>query len=1183
MENAAPVFYLQRDGERYGPYSWEQIWTLAEQGNLNASDLIWSAELVNWTPVHRIDSLRRWFPDIPGQRNVWPIVALLLVISVLSALGLVLMLKRSSAGPEIDGYYPEQGAAGTQVAIAFRQATDLQNLRIRFGQADLPKSALSDRVVGVNIPLDAASGSLELFWEDRLAQALPFTVLEPKAQLLVEQPLQPSAQSTTVRSPEGYSVTLPGGLLDQARVLTIQHVENPAVLNDNPFSPVDVVDISLDGMEQLGDYIEIGVPYDPSLLDASIPAEAQFTPARWDAETRTWVDLYFRLDETEHKIYFITDHLSPFLTGFSLLGLAKTAGIVAVVGATLGEVAERWANDKYLSRNWKIRVLYSDAALRKTFPDDEWKMVMAPANLRLGGDYDTKTSFAVQDIALIFEEALDRYMKAGFPDPTRKGIWGAHIYTRYIKVKMDSYYNYAVQQGEMAHETFWDTIHIPTEIIKYEFFDPVQNQLNTFESRFTFFKSGLAHELFHAIQRPYYGLGITFLETQHTWWREATAEWAGHDLARIPYRTGWDRDPAILMTRLAPGFLQHPINVRGKISGTTTEQGGLEHEYLAAIFVRYLVRECHLNIKELLETVAKSGRKTDPLIPLRRFVKSKTGKSFDRITDEYAIWLLAESQMRISDFENPSNGAVVAAKSDTVFITEELATLRLSQKAAPPAERIVVFRSAVGEETVKDPAQPFAVLNQEAPAFVQMTVEDGDILYFVCANGLSSDRRVNLEIERNTPGESGSGETWSRAASVALELNADGTAKVWAVRISSGKVRIEPPEIVDALGFREYPFEVIAEGLASTIDEVTLEYDFGDQRKDSRGSETLTVEAGKASFTLKHRYLPSPSVKPEDEPLTHVLAVDMRYRNESLGKAQARVTVNQAEVSIQPPRVLVLELTPGATETTETFTAMAQPQAPLRFEWDFGDGQTFSDPDATDAQSEATHTFTGLAPGQTYHPQVRVYGPEGEFLAVDRITINTVSPGGTGKLVLIDRKVSSTKAGMVGAEPGDPYWKVGPDSATVDFQYQESWGYRETKWERTVTTRFRYEWGLLPRTIAPDEKLEFPLRIEDTGCSVTYSEGSHALKKRENPHMNKTQSAAITIHSGNEEYQLSKESVGTLYEVGEGPAKPVASTWSYSASRPDDYHEGDIRKIVVTLKQYLTETTIIYTYQYSEK
>jgi len=52
--------------------------------------------------------------------------------------------------------------------------------------------------------------------------------------------------------------------------------------------------------------------------------------------------------------------------------------------------------------------------------------------------------------------------------------------------------------------------------------------------------------------------------------------------------------------RIGPKFLQVPINEIGKIPGTCSLVGGLDHEYLAPVFVRYLVEEKGLSFKSLV-------------------------------------------------------------------------------------------------------------------------------------------------------------------------------------------------------------------------------------------------------------------------------------------------------------------------------------------------------------------------------------------------------------------------------------------------------------------------------------------------------------------------------------------------------------------------------------------------------
>ncbi len=686
---------------------------MAQEGNLFADDLLWSPALGAWTPAGSIESLRGLVaPAAPRRR---PRTALLVALGGgLAALAAVIVAFALWAAPaKIKSCYPREGPAGSYVILELGGRIKPDRIKVRYGDRDLPFAGLGERCLGFNIPVDRGSDAIRLFDGDREAGRVAFTVKAPVVTLLHEERTAPSGQKQVVRSKEGITVTLPGGMLKQARTLSISRVENAPVAREGPLEAGEVYDISIEGMEQLDGFVEIGIPYDPGKLDKDIPVEANFSPARWDEKGKRLVDLYYRVDEPSHTVYFLTDHLSLMAFGAFALGVAKTGAMVAAVGGTIGEVVERWANDKYLSLNWKVRVLYSDKALRKTFPDAEWKEAIAPANLYGVDRYDAKYSAAVQDIAHLFETAHACYVEAGFPDLTQKSFLGVP-YRRYIKVKVDSLFGLA--HGELAQETFWDTIHLPTEILKLEFFNPVQADAKNFEYSFNFLKSGLAHELFHSVQGQYYGSTLAaFLGTEHKWWKEATAEWAGNDLAKVPYRSGWEKDLPVLLTRLGPRFLDHPVNSLGKIAGTCSETGGLEYEYLAAAFVRYLVRERGYDFKALVTEVAEEGRKTDPLVRLRTLVKAGASPGIDDLYADYAAWALAQAQLPVSDFSNPSNPMVVARKSEVLAVDEAKVSLRISQKNKPANGHILVFRAKKGAEKLEPKAKPMAVIAESRP------------------------------------------------------------------------------------------------------------------------------------------------------------------------------------------------------------------------------------------------------------------------------------------------------------------------------------------------------------------------------------------------------------------------------------------------------------------------------------
>lgn len=1070
-------YLLWRDGVQYGPYRWEEIWRMGEEGSLFPDDLLWSESLGEWTPAASIASLRTAHaaapaaPQAPPRARrscLLPFVVLLTVLAVAGALLAWYLLRAPRI--EIVDYYPKEGPAGSLVVLELSAPLAADRVGVRYGDAPLPVTGLGERVVGVHVPLDGNSTPLRVFDGTREVASVPFTVRQPKVTPLLRTTVAPSPNGKIVVSDAGVSVMIPGGLLREAKTLSVSRVDDAAAYRENPFDPIEVFDVKIDGMTELDRFVEIGIPYDPSKLDPSIPVDANFAPARWDEKEKTWVSLYYRVDESKRTVYFVTDHLSAFWTGFSVVGLGKTAAIVGVVGGAIGEVAERWANDKYVSRNRKIRILYSEKALRKLFPDDAWKKAIAPASLRVIDDYDPKYAAAVQDIALVFEQSLARYVEAGFPDPTVKGIGGVHVYTRYVKVKVDSLYNYYVQQGEMAHETFWDTIHLPSEIVKLEFFDPVTGGRGTFEEHFSTFKALEAHELFHVIQRPYYGIMITFTGTPHKWWREATAEWAAHDLAKIPSRAGWQNDSPSIATRIGPKFLQSPINTTGKVPGSCALVGGLDYEYLAPVFVRYLVNEKRFKFKELIDAVA-TDQGSDPLVPLRKRLERATGLTFDDLYSDFAVWLIRHAELQLSSFADSKNGNVAATRSDSINIDEPETLLRVHQtdSGSDDPTRVTLFRTEDGRERLTSRDTPLLVMEECQPKYYELYGSDGDILYFVAANGSGTDTNVGLTVQRQK------GEAWENAAYTTMKVGRNGTASIWAVKLSTGGLKIEPETIDDAKGYEKYEFEVTATGLAPDVTEVDFEWDFGDHIETSTGTATVKVDDREASTTIEHVYEPSPGVRTEDAPITHPLKVKLLRGGKLISTATAKVTVGKAEVVVTPRRLV------GPPGGGFDFDAVARPPGTYRFDWTW---QEQSAPEQSEGSSSKA-SISLVNPGE--HPiTVELRNRKGALLARDSVVaaVDTDTPAqapppasdGAGRWTLTrtwsaswkDTRVPDAK---VSAATGNGSANI---NLSVPVSILKGGGYV------TIMEPFAYtfSWTPLPTTVRTGEEIETKVSID---------------------------------------------------------------------------------------------------------
>lgn len=100
------------------------------------------------------------------------------------------------------------------------------------------------------------------------------------------------------------------------------------------------------------------------------------------------------------------------------------------------------------------------------------------------------------------------------------------------------------------------------------------------------------------------------------------------------------------------------------------------------------------------------------------------------------------------------------------------------------------------------------------------------------------------------------------------------------------------------------------------------------------------------------------------------------------------IAPEEATVTIEAPRLVLVELREGATEAEHQMSAYALPEGEYEYVWTYGDGGSDRDSPAPGESSTVSHTYRNLAAGNSLNPTVSLYDPEsGELLAKDSITI----------------------------------------------------------------------------------------------------------------------------------------------------------------------------------------------------
>lgn len=103
--------------------------------------------------------------------------------------------------------------------------------------------------------------------------------------------------------------------------------------------------------------------------------------------------------------------------------------------------------------------------------------------------------------------------------------------------------------------------------------------------------------------------------------------------------------------------------------------------------------------------------------------------------------------------------------------------------------------------------------------------------------------------------------------------------------------------------------------------------------------------------------------------------------------------LEEYEISIEPPRIVLYELVGDAKEVTHDFVANVKPAGMYRVEWDFGDGTLYAHiSEKAGDIFKTSHSYENLKEGDKFYPEVKLFSEDGKtLLAKDSISITFAS------------------------------------------------------------------------------------------------------------------------------------------------------------------------------------------------
>ena len=190
---------------------------------------------------------------------------------------------------------------------------------------------------------------------------------------------------------------------------------------------IDVYDIKLGDMHELGDYITIRIPYDTSYCkEGQDPAKC--VGAKYmNEETGEWEDVLFEVDAEKQELVIYTDHLSYYGALYVEDEGRRNALVTDVLNSPL-------TMDKTTAMDFASRIAANDASVKKDLSD------YAEKATDMFFDYADRLDNAINIATLGDGEAIPKWLDTSIPD-TNQTLFSALGYiataTNLLRVARD--------------------------------------------------------------------------------------------------------------------------------------------------------------------------------------------------------------------------------------------------------------------------------------------------------------------------------------------------------------------------------------------------------------------------------------------------------------------------------------------------------------------------------------------------------------------------------------------------------------------------------------------------------------------------------------------------------------------------------------------------------------------------